>query len=48
MVAIAPSGLRIWLMAARVRTLPAAVAPVLVGTARTAWKTLCPPLMIPW
>jgi 1,4-dihydroxy-2-naphthoate polyprenyltransferase len=28
-----PSGLRIWLMAARVRTLPAAVAPVLVGTA---------------
>src|SRR5438270_6051741 len=28
-----PSGARIWLMAARVRTLPAAVAPVLVGTA---------------
>src|SRR5579884_2189838 len=28
----APSGLRIWLMAARIRTLPAAVAPVLVGT----------------
>jgi 1,4-dihydroxy-2-naphthoate octaprenyltransferase len=28
-----PSGLRIWLMAARIRTLPAAVAPVLVGTA---------------
>ncbi|MFP5380260.1 MAG: 1,4-dihydroxy-2-naphthoate polyprenyltransferase [Vicinamibacteria bacterium] len=27
------SGVRIWLMAARVRTLPAAVAPVLVGTA---------------
>ncbi|HWI09280.1 MAG TPA: 1,4-dihydroxy-2-naphthoate polyprenyltransferase [Solirubrobacteraceae bacterium] len=27
-----PSGLRIWLMAARIRTLPAAVAPVLVGT----------------
>ena len=27
------SGLRIWLMAARIRTLPAAVAPVLVGTA---------------
>ena len=27
-----PSGMRIWLMAARVRTLPAAVAPVLVGT----------------
>jgi 1,4-dihydroxy-2-naphthoate polyprenyltransferase len=30
------SGLRIWLMAARVRTLPAAVAPVLVGTAAAA------------
>jgi len=29
----APSGVRIWLMAARVRTLPASVAPVLVGTA---------------
>ena len=28
-----PSGLRIWLMAARIRTLPAAIAPVLVGTA---------------
>jgi 1,4-dihydroxy-2-naphthoate polyprenyltransferase len=27
------SAARIWLMAARVRTLPAAVAPVLVGTA---------------
>src|SRR6184192_2969300 len=27
-----PSGVRIWVMAARVRTLPAAVAPVLVGT----------------
>jgi 1,4-dihydroxy-2-naphthoate octaprenyltransferase len=27
-----PSGVRIWLMAARPRTLPAAVAPVLVGT----------------
>ena len=27
------SGFRIWLMAARPRTLPAAVAPVLVGTA---------------
>src|SRR5437764_868842 len=27
------SGMRIWLMAARVRTLPASVAPVLVGTA---------------
>ena len=28
-----PGGARIWLMAARPRTLPAAVAPVLVGTA---------------
>lgn len=28
-----PSGVRIWLMAARVRTLPASIAPVLVGTA---------------
>jgi 1,4-dihydroxy-2-naphthoate polyprenyltransferase len=28
-----PSGLRIWIMASRPRTLPAAVAPVLVGTA---------------
>jgi len=28
-----PSSRRIWLMAARVRTLPAAIAPVLVGTA---------------
>src|ERR1700730_13949972 len=27
-----PDGIRIWLMAARVRTLPAAIAPVLVGT----------------
>src|ERR1700736_4330763 len=27
-----PAGIRIWLMAARVRTLPAAIAPVLVGT----------------
>ncbi len=30
--AVRGSGLRIWLMAARIRTLPAAVAPVLVGT----------------
>jgi 1,4-dihydroxy-2-naphthoate octaprenyltransferase len=32
-----PAGWRIWLMAARPRTLPAAVAPVLVGTA-LAWS----------
>jgi 1,4-dihydroxy-2-naphthoate octaprenyltransferase len=31
-----PSSVRIWLMAARPRTLPAAVAPVLVGTALAA------------
>ena len=31
-----PSAARIWLMAARPRTLPAAVAPVLVGTALAA------------
>jgi len=31
------SPVRIWLMAARVRTLPAAVAPVLVGTSLGAW-----------
>ena len=29
-----PSPLKIWLLAARPRTLPAGVAPVLVGTAR--------------
>lgn len=28
----APSGVRVWMLAARVRTLPAAAAPVLVGT----------------
>ena len=35
-VADRPSAARIWLMAARPRTLPAAVAPVLVGTALAA------------
>jgi 1,4-dihydroxy-2-naphthoate octaprenyltransferase len=35
-VAQRPSAARIWLMAARPRTLPAAVAPVLVGTALAA------------
>ena len=29
-----PAPMRIWLMAARPRTLPAAIAPVLVGTAQ--------------
>jgi len=39
-----PSGLRIWLMAARVRTLPAAVAPVLVGTALAGYLHVFHPL----
>ena len=34
---MATSPVRIWVMAARVRTLPAAVAPVLVGTALAVW-----------
>jgi 1,4-dihydroxy-2-naphthoate octaprenyltransferase len=40
----APSGMRIWLMAARVRTLPAAVAPVLVGTALAGYAHVFHPL----
>src|SRR4249919_1970737 len=40
----APSGARIWLMAARVRTLPAAVAPVLVGTALAGYQHVFHPL----
>ena len=40
----APSGSRIWLMAARVRTLPAAIAPVLVGTALAGYLGLFHPL----
>jgi 1,4-dihydroxy-2-naphthoate octaprenyltransferase len=39
-----PSGARIWLMAARVRTLPAAVAPVLVGTALAGYLHVFHPL----
>ncbi len=39
-----PSGLRIWLMAARVRTLPAAIAPVLVGTALAGYLHVFHPL----
>jgi 1,4-dihydroxy-2-naphthoate octaprenyltransferase len=38
------SALRIWLMAARPRTLPAAVAPVLVGTALAATEGTFKPL----
>ncbi|HET6870092.1 MAG TPA: 1,4-dihydroxy-2-naphthoate polyprenyltransferase [Solirubrobacteraceae bacterium] len=39
-----PSGVRIWLMAARVRTLPAAIAPVLVGTALAGFFGVFGPL----
>jgi len=39
-----PSGLRIWLMAARVRTLPASVAPVLVGTSLAGYANVFHPL----
>jgi 1,4-dihydroxy-2-naphthoate octaprenyltransferase len=42
--ASAPSGVRIWLMAARVRTLPAAIAPVLVGTALAGYAAVFHPL----
>jgi 1,4-dihydroxy-2-naphthoate octaprenyltransferase len=38
------SGLRIWLMAARPRTLPAAIAPVLVGTALAGFFHVFHPL----
>src|SRR2546423_3877526 len=40
----APSGSRIWLMAARVRTLPASIAPVLVGTALAGYAHVFHPL----
>ena len=40
----AASGMRIWLMAARPRTLPAAVAPVLVGTALAGFAHVFHPL----
>jgi 1,4-dihydroxy-2-naphthoate octaprenyltransferase len=39
-----PGGIRIWLMAARPRTLPAAVAPVLVGTALAGYLHVFHPL----
>jgi 1,4-dihydroxy-2-naphthoate polyprenyltransferase len=39
-----PSSIRIWLMAARVRTLPAAIAPVLVGTALAGYLHVFHPL----
>ena len=39
-----PDGVRIWLMAARPRTLPAAIAPVLVGTALAGFAHVFHPL----
>ncbi len=44
MAVATPSGARIWLMAARVRTLPAAVAPVLVGTSLAGFVHVFYPL----
>jgi 1,4-dihydroxy-2-naphthoate polyprenyltransferase len=44
-VSTRPSAARIWLMAARPRTLPAAVAPVLVGTALAATEDTFHPLV---
>jgi len=40
------SGVRIWLMAARLRTLPAAIAPVLVGTALAGFQQVFHPLRL--
>jgi 1,4-dihydroxy-2-naphthoate octaprenyltransferase len=42
----APSPVRIWLMAARIRTLPAAVAPVLVGTSLAGFLGVFHPLRL--
>jgi 1,4-dihydroxy-2-naphthoate octaprenyltransferase len=42
----APSGIRIWLMAARIRTLPAALAPVLVGTSLAGYAGVFHPLRL--
>src|SRR5581483_8453053 len=39
-----PDGVRIWLMAARLRTLPAAISPVLVGTALAGYLHVFHPL----
>jgi 1,4-dihydroxy-2-naphthoate octaprenyltransferase len=44
--ATAPSGVRIWLMAARVRTLPASLAPVLVGTSLAGYDRVFHPLRL--
>lgn len=43
-VVATPDGVRIWLMAARPRTLPAAIAPVLVGTALAGFAHIFHPL----
>jgi 1,4-dihydroxy-2-naphthoate octaprenyltransferase len=40
----APAGMRIWLMASRPRTLPAAIAPVLVGTSLAVAQGIFHPL----
>jgi 1,4-dihydroxy-2-naphthoate octaprenyltransferase len=42
----APSGTRIWLMAARLRTLPAAIAPVVVGTSLAGYAGVFHPLRL--
>ena len=39
-----PGGIRIWVMAARLRTLPAAIAPVLVGTSLAGFAAVFLPL----
>src|SRR5262245_56128015 len=41
---MAPTGVRVWLMAARPATLTAAVAPVLVGTGAAVGEGECRPL----
>ena len=41
---VTASGVRIWLMAARIRTLPAALAPVLVGTSLAGFGGVFHPL----
>jgi 1,4-dihydroxy-2-naphthoate octaprenyltransferase len=41
-----PGGVRIWLMAARLRTLPAAIAPVIVGTALAGYEGVFHPLRL--
>jgi 1,4-dihydroxy-2-naphthoate octaprenyltransferase len=44
--ATTPSGVRIWLMAARIRTLPAAIAPVVVGTSLAGYAGVFHPLRL--